>query len=188
MLVAVFTWALVTRGWSAERCPPPQNSMDAPHPPVEVSWPQRDVRLAGRGVHAPKSGASARFRHSRAVKTLTSVNGREEGEKRVTHRTRVRRTGPTRRWSGCSHPGPSGTTATGFRHWRERPACRRKSAEQAGCGRAEPMVYAMGRIVDRAAEFLGAGFGNCGRCGLRGSLGKNRDPTGFSDSCGFPYD
>jgi hypothetical protein len=23
----------------------------------------------------------------------------------------------------CFHPGPSGTTATGFRHWRERPAC-----------------------------------------------------------------
>jgi integrase len=29
----------------------------------------------------------------------------------VTHRTRVRRTGPMRRWSGCSHPGPRRTTA-----------------------------------------------------------------------------
>jgi [ribosomal protein S5]-alanine N-acetyltransferase len=47
--------------------------------------------------------ASARFRHSPAVMLRPGVNGGGEGEKRVTHRTCVRHTGPTRRWLPALH-------------------------------------------------------------------------------------
>lgn len=35
----------------------------------------------------------------------------------MTHQTCVRRTGPTRRWSGCCHAGPSGTTGRVVERW-----------------------------------------------------------------------